>query len=170
MSRIALGSEIRYFRWATSAHVVHRALVRNITGVVEGHPDVDLSFWNLSPTNRNAIPNFESLATTTGFNYWRHAFNVEPEFNHSRPILNTVPDAGDCIWYARWDATLGEHHFHQAIVTNVGAGGRPQLSLFYITAASTRQLVTAVQANLTLTPPIEQDWWTRRRLVREIPE
>lgn len=169
MSRIEVGTEIRFFQWDTDHHNVFRALVRDWTGNKTAHPTVDLSFYDGTPTNLPNIRNEEFFATQgdlDGENYWKHAFRVRGP-GDSRPFSNAPdPDVGDVVWYFRYDATADEHFDHPAIVRSVGGGAPPHnVSLFYIvTATGARQNVNAVAPFAGETFPTTNDYWAKRTI------
>ncbi len=167
MGRIEVGSEIRFFKWDTDHHDAFRALVRDWTGNQDGHPDVDVSYYDGTPTNQNAVPNEEDFPTQGDLDeedYWKHAFHVDKVAGDSKPYVNPRPDVGDVVWYFRYDGTIEEHITHPAIVRNVSAGSTPPIALFYITDAGSRQNANAITAFLDITFPTTDDYWARRRL------
>lgn len=170
MTAIEIGTEVRFFRWQATEHVVYRALVRSWTGDPEGHPRINLSYFRAgSPRNQNNVENeefWDRRPLLDGNDYWKHAFRVTTA-SESKPYVNPAQDPGDVVWYFRYDASINEHYTHPAIVRAYeGPGPQGNVDLFYITDEGLRQNVNGVPAFLTRTFPATTDYWAMRRLLR----
>lgn len=160
-----LGGEVRFFKWDVSSHTVYRALLRSVPST--SHGTVDLTYFEGTPTNQNAVKNLEEFVDPDENDYWRHAFRVDISPYTSLPYVNPRPEEGDCVWFFEWIPAHGEHQAHPALVRNVALGTTPQIAIVYILDDGTRLNVNAVESYLDLTDPIEEHFWAFRRLTGE---